>query len=467
MWASGEIWLAAGMHQLTLTADGRGVFEVGARDGTELLITASYISPGAGAFVVPADGWYPVRMAVSDDTGPHSYRVTDDPPGLVGAERIERSQFRVAVNHHAGALVTGTDRYLMVEPVASDLHESDFVDADWDLGVPIDLSISNIDGFSTRWEGQFFVDVAGDYTFRVMSDDGQRLWIDGVLAIDAWVYNMVTDRTTAPIALDVGWHDIALQHTEGAGGARLSLAIESAPTGVALGAIPRAKLRPVTGGARIALTHEAPNANPDYDERFAIVTGGAGAVATEVIVGFLATTSNWRELDVDLVTPLGTSVTVFDVNNNTTPDTQLHTITLPSATGVVDGTWTLRFDYGGGGGGPGQTTIDMASLGIYYGGGFPTIAPIGTWTSEVHDLGAVLEIQSVTWEAVLPSGSGLAVESRTCDDAACSADPPWVVVGASGDQPATPRGQWAQLRASFSTGGTAEPWLEWIDVIAR
>ena len=54
---------------------------------------------------------------------------------------------------------------------------------DWVFDAPEGLSVS--DYFTARWSGEIHV---GDepVSFRVMSDDGFRLWIDGELVIDAW-----------------------------------------------------------------------------------------------------------------------------------------------------------------------------------------------------------------------------------------------------------------------------------------
>ncbi|MBQ6019218.1 MAG: DUF5110 domain-containing protein [Clostridia bacterium] len=54
---------------------------------------------------------------------------------------------------------------------------------DWVFDAPEDLSVS--DYFTARWTGEIHV---GDEPvfFRVMSDDGFRLWVDDELVIDAW-----------------------------------------------------------------------------------------------------------------------------------------------------------------------------------------------------------------------------------------------------------------------------------------
>ncbi len=45
----------------------------------------------------------------------------------------------------------------------------------------------DVEGFAVRWLGQVNIPTTGNWTFYTVSDDGARLWIDGVLRIDSWV----------------------------------------------------------------------------------------------------------------------------------------------------------------------------------------------------------------------------------------------------------------------------------------
>ena len=55
-----------------------------------------------------------------------------------------------------------------------------------------------------RWTGQVQAPVTGNYTFSTVTDDGVRLWINGVLLIDAWTDQAAKTNTAAPIALVAG-----------------------------------------------------------------------------------------------------------------------------------------------------------------------------------------------------------------------------------------------------------------------
>ena len=50
----------------------------------------------------------------------------------------------------------------------------------------------NADYFSMRWTGQVQPLFTNVYTFYSTSDDGVRLYVNGVLVIDAWVFIFLT-----------------------------------------------------------------------------------------------------------------------------------------------------------------------------------------------------------------------------------------------------------------------------------
>jgi len=73
-----------------------------------------------------------------------------------------------------------------------------------------------VDNFSVRWTGQVQAPVAGNYTFSTVSDDGVRLWVNGLLVIDNWTNHGTTTNNSAPIALVAGTkYDIRMEFYEG------------------------------------------------------------------------------------------------------------------------------------------------------------------------------------------------------------------------------------------------------------
>ncbi len=78
-----------------------------------------------------------------------------------------------------------------------------------------------VDGFSARWTRT--LDFAmGVYRFRVLVDDGARLWIDDRLVIDGW-RDGAERELTADVPLAAGPHTLRLEMYENVGQARLRL----------------------------------------------------------------------------------------------------------------------------------------------------------------------------------------------------------------------------------------------------
>jgi len=73
------------------------------------------------------------------------------------------------------------------------------------------------DGISIRWTGKVLIATAGSYTFRVASDDGNRLTIDGKLCWDKFAGGPADQKVT--LDLTVGLHDIQVEFQQGGGGA--------------------------------------------------------------------------------------------------------------------------------------------------------------------------------------------------------------------------------------------------------
>lgn len=86
----------------------------------------------------------------------------------------------------------------------------------WGAGSP-DPRIAK-DTFSIRWIGQLQGIESGNYLFRTYSDDGVRLWINGVLVINNWTNHNATYNTSQWVKLVAGQKvDIRLEYFENTG----------------------------------------------------------------------------------------------------------------------------------------------------------------------------------------------------------------------------------------------------------
>ncbi len=103
------------------------------------------------------------------------------------------------------------------------------VNFNWGTGSP-DPNI-NVNNFACRWVGHVECPVDANYTFYTTTDDGARLFIDGVqlLPIDAWQQQGMTEWSGS-LVLTAGLHDIEMHHEEGVGGAGAELRWSAIPT---------------------------------------------------------------------------------------------------------------------------------------------------------------------------------------------------------------------------------------------
>ena len=93
---------------------------------------------------------------------------------------------------------------------------------DWGVGSPA----TNVpaDNFSVRWSGQVAAVEAGAYQFRTNSDDGVRVWVNGVLVINNWTAHAPTVDTSGVVNLAAGQRvSIVVEFQEFGGGAVLQL----------------------------------------------------------------------------------------------------------------------------------------------------------------------------------------------------------------------------------------------------
>lgn len=105
-------------------------------------------------------------------------------------------------------------------PVLSRNDEN--IDFDWSYGSP-DPRIRN-DYFSARWTRKVLLN-AGAYRFAVWMDDGARVWLDGVLILNAWKAGGWR-QAAATINVNKGYHDLRVEFFERTGVAAVRFTYE-------------------------------------------------------------------------------------------------------------------------------------------------------------------------------------------------------------------------------------------------
>ncbi|MCL7454352.1 MAG: PA14 domain-containing protein [Anaerolineae bacterium] len=78
--------------------------------------------------------------------------------------------------------------------------------------------------FSVRWTRSRYFE-PGSYRFRILVDDGVRLWIDGALLIDQW-HDSAPTEYVAVSQLSAGNHNIQIDYYQNTGSARIWFMIE-------------------------------------------------------------------------------------------------------------------------------------------------------------------------------------------------------------------------------------------------
>jgi hypothetical protein len=107
------------------------------------------------------------------------------------------------------------------------VHRSDAeIMFDWATNAPVPGLPA--DGFSVRWTRVLNFS-EGDYRFRVMADDGARLYVDDVLVVDAW-RDAVNQEVTAERSLWAGYHSLRVDYYERSGLAQVEVWWEKTAT---------------------------------------------------------------------------------------------------------------------------------------------------------------------------------------------------------------------------------------------
>jgi len=463
-WLQGEIWLEAGSWTFSLLADDHGFVEIAAPGTTAFtrVLSANWSTAGTGVFTASAAGWYPFRVAVAEQGGNAEYTLQFQGPG-VAMQPIPRERFRARVDDVGGLVEAAFDDARGAGDFQLTIDGAGPGFTNWGEGNPADLGVTASDTFSVRWTGQFRVDVAGAYVFRYATDDGQRLWIDGIKRLDTWSQGAMTaNNLTGAIDLAAGWHDLVIEATEQTASAAAWLTVEAGPDLVGQ-ALPVARLRPVEGRAdRIApgVNHTDVTIPAQGTATAAVaVTAPAGALVTAVDVSFTATHASRGEVTVKLRAPSGTETTLVDYTG-TASGSWSDWYTTTNLNGLIAaGTWTLVFEDATSGNA--GTILDVAVT-PHYAGGEPPI-PLSSWfESSVRDLGAgVTSIDGVTWTERLPAGSDIAVRVRTCAaPTGCGAAPWSDAMTTPGATPAIGPARYLQYRVELTSDGDHAPALD-------
>lgn len=241
----GEIHLRGGMRALRIDADDVAILEVVIAGTPHLAVDAS--GREQIDVLVPADGWYPIRLGYTEGNGSASFSLRVD-------GNLDPLQLRSRVTDERG-LIGQLFEPAHVKPLGTagvDGFDGSFAQ----VAPPFDFQAPQFNNYEFRVIGQIFIDVPGAWRFELAPDakDTARLWIDEEHVASAWADGVTDGHTnTATIDLAVGWHDIFLDFralqispaTNVLDPHDATIQVRAAPPGGTSGPIPLARLRPV------------------------------------------------------------------------------------------------------------------------------------------------------------------------------------------------------------------------------
>ncbi len=469
MWFEGEVYLDAGAYTFSLLADDVAFVELAATPTAafQRVAWATWPNESSGTFSAPAPGWYPLRVALSEGVGDAQLQLRVLGPGVPTLQPIPRHRLRTRTSGLVGLVQAGFDDGKLVGDVEHTIDAVTPANTGWGTGNPGDLGMTSADDFSVRWSGQLRVDVPGAYTFRYVTDDGQRLWIDGLRLLDAWDES-THDQTTGAVTLTAGWHDLVIDHSERGGGAQAVLSVATGPE-LAGQTLPLDRLRPVEGRAEryetgVDRVDRAIPALGQAPDSAVTLVAPPGAAVTSVDISYTVSHTCFSDLEIRLIAPNGGSALVRPRSGACTQGRFTERLTrLDLNGGPAAGTWLLRVndlvasDAG---------TLEDVQITVHHAGGEPPIAAVAAYESQVRDLGDVAAITRVTWVERRPTGAAVAVRVRTCAEAAGCAGAPWSAPlgNPAGGVPAVTPRRFAQYRVELTSDGDRAPAVDEVSI---
>ena len=220
------------------------------------------------------------------------------------------------------------------------------INFDWGNGSP--AAAVTVDNFSVRWTGQLYAPVTGVYTFTGTTDDGYRLWVNGVLIIDKW-FDQAPTTYTGTANLTAGQsYDIRIEYYENAGGA-VAKAAWSYP-GVAMQPISSTNLcsNPCTNAGSVLYERWNNITTTNFTYPVVIPTTAPSLTQTQGNTqGFWDIADNYVTRVRGYIKPTTTGVYSFNVTGDDLAELYLSTSSSSASMvriAAISG-WTTQYDY--------------------------------------------------------------------------------------------------------------------------
>jgi hypothetical protein len=142
----------------------------------------------------------------------------------------------------AGAGLTG--RYYNNRTVSGTVRLTRIEAVDFNWGSARPGSNVNANSFSVRWSGFVEAPATGTYTFQTVSDDGVRLWVNGMQLVNNWTDHSATTNTASPINLVAGVRYAVTMEFYENGGDAVARLLWRTPGNTTFVAVPKDRLFP-------------------------------------------------------------------------------------------------------------------------------------------------------------------------------------------------------------------------------
>jgi hypothetical protein len=193
------------------------------------------------------------------------------------------------------------------------------INFNWRYGSP-DPAVP-ADHFSARWSGNFTFN-AGSYKFLMNSDDGSRLYIDGVTVIDKWFDQAGAVTYTYTQNMTAGTHLITMEYYENTAGALAKLSwVQNATSDLIPPAIPAGLTAAIASPTQIDLFWPASTDNVGVAGYYVYRNGARIATSTA---------TSFSDAGLDPLTSFAYAVSAFDAAGNVSTSSSVVWATTPS-----------------------------------------------------------------------------------------------------------------------------------------
>jgi len=484
VWMEGELWINAPGETFRTLGNDTAFLYIAADGKTFQKLTHN----SAAVATVATSGWYPVRLGWADGDNSGDLQFEVNPGG--GFAALDRTRLRATTSQlrgtarnvyyreiHGGG-IAGNPPVMTIQDTA--LH------ATTTFVPPLPGSVTTTPtpfDWSARWTGQFYAAAAGSYSFRVDSDDGNRILLGTSSQASGFVRNAkgaVTTNVTADLV--AGWNDLVIDYNHVDGTPTFAVSIVAAPAADAAlvgNAIPRDRLRPIEPRAdRLITRSNIPGTPPvildnqanTYAELATRIDAHPDELVASIAVTARVVSDSPNQLQFRLVAPNNSvqsrSMIVVPDGNQVGSYIAQGVYELQVGQAAI-GTWRFGISDNSGSGSTGNSSYRELHVTMHTTTGREQIATTSTWRSPIiENKTDVVLIDFVNWSERTPAGSTVDVRMRTCAMADCS-DGVWSDQLANGAAPMLTPNRYIQLQVTMTSDGTREPEVDKINIQYR